>query len=157
MIEIITGNIFDAKEKYICHQCNCLTQDIARLAKDMFTHYPYADVYTGRIKPNIPGTIDVKGNGLDQRYVVNIFGQYYPGEPKDALSELDGYFAREKHFYRALLRISKIPNLESIAFPWKIGCGSAGGDWQAYLGNITNFEKYVKTNYNVKVIIYKFK
>lgn len=155
MIEIVTGSIFDAKEKYICHQCNCVTKKAAHLSKDMFAHFPHADVYTGRTTPNVPGTIAIRGNGLDQRYVINIFGQYYPGEPKDAESELDGYLAREKHFYHGLLRIAKIPDLESVAFPWKVGCGAAGGDWKIFQGNINNFAKYVSEKFGTKVVIYR--
>jgi hypothetical protein len=152
MIKIITGSIFAATEKYICHQCNCVTKRAAHLSKDMFQNFPYADVYTGRVTPNTPGTIDIKGNGIDQRYVINMFGQYYPGEPRLPESEIDGYQSREKYFHRALLKIAKIPDLDSIAFPWKIGCGAAGGDWTYYLGTLENFAKYRQ---DTKVVIYQ--
>jgi len=155
VVEIVTGSIFDATEKYICHQCNCVTKKAAHLSKDMFQHFPFADVYTGRATPNEPGTISVKGNGIDQRYVINIFGQFYPGYPKEALGDLDGYDARAKYFYHGLLRIAKIPNLESIAFPWKVGCGAADGDWEVYQGNIENFAKYVEQSQGAKVVIYR--
>lgn len=155
MIEIITGDIFDAKEKYLCHQCNCVTNRAAHLAKDVFTKYSYADIYTGRTSPNKPGTIEIKGNGQDQRYVINCLGQYYPGKPKYPNSTLDGVVIREKYFYRCLLRIAQIPNLESVAFPWRIGCGAAGGTWEHYLGNITNFANYVEEMQGAKVIIYR--
>lgn len=155
MIEIITGSIFDAKEKYICHQCNCVTKRSAHLAKDMFAQFHYADVYSGRVNPDTPGHIIVKGNGNDQRYVIALFGQYYPGFPKYPDSKLDGYEAREKYFYQALLRVAQIPNLESIAFPWKVGCGAAGGNWKHHLGNIENFTKYVEQSQGTKVVIYQ--
>lgn len=155
MIEIVTGNIFEAKDKYLCHQCNCVTDRAAHLAKDVFTKYPFADIYTGRTSPNKPGTIDIKGNGQDQRYVINLLGQYYPGKSKYPNSTLDGLAIREKYFYRCLLRVAQIPNLESIVFPWRIGCGAAGGIWEHYLGTLTNFASYVEETQGAKVIIYQ--
>lgn len=154
MIEVVTGDLFEAPEKYLVHQCNCVTQTAAHLAKDVFEKYPYADIYTGREEPDKPGHIIVRGNGQDQRYVVALLGQYYPGRPKYPKSTLDGIPAREKHFYRGLLRLSQLPDLESVAFPWRIGCGAAGGDWERYLGKITNFAQYVGQK-GIKVRVYR--
>jgi hypothetical protein len=155
MIEIVTGDLFDATEKYLCHQCNCITQKAAHLSKDVFARYPYADIYAGRTEPNQPGTIEIRGNGQDQRYVINMLGQFYPGVPKYPTSAKDGTKAREKYFYQCLLKIAKVPNLESIAFPWKVGCGAAGGTWHHYLGNITNFANFVEEKQGAKVTIYR--
>lgn len=154
MIEIISGNIFDSKEKYLCHQTNCITKRAAHLSKDVFIQYPYADIYSGRTIPSTPGSIVIAGNGKDQRYVINMLGQYYPGSPKYTDSSLDGTLARQKYFYNCLLKIAQIPDLESIAFPWKIACGAAGGNWEYYLGVLNNFTKYVETK-DIKVCIYK--
>lgn len=154
MLEIVTGDIFDSKEKYLCHQCNCVTNRAAHLAKDVFARYPYADVYTGRTNPDKPGTIIVKGDGQDQRYVIACLGQYYPGKSKYPYSTLDGIEVRQKYFYQCLLRIAQLPDLESIAFPWRIGCGAAGGAWDIYLGNITNFANYVEAK-GARVVIYR--
>ena len=154
MIEIISGNIFDSKEKYLCHQINCITKRAAHLSKVVFSKYPYADIYSGRTTPDKPGTIVISGNGNDQRYIINMLGQYYPGSPKYPDSTLDGSEARQKYFYKCLLKIAQIPDLESIVFPWRIACGAAGGDWKHYIGVLNNFAKFVKTK-DVKVVIYK--
>ena len=154
MIEIVTGNLFDSKEKYLCHQCNCVTQKAAHLSKDVFEKYPYADIYSGRGLPDEPGTIIIRGNGQDQRYVINILGQFYPGRSRYPQSTKDGLAARQKYFHQCLLKIARIPSLESVAFPWKIGCGAAGGTWEYYLGNLTNFANYVE-RLGVRVCIYK--
>jgi hypothetical protein len=53
------------------------------------------------------------------------------------------------------LRVAKLPDLESIAFPWRIGCNLGGGDWAAYLGTITNFAQYVKEKQGTRVAIYR--
>ncbi len=154
MIEIVTGDIFEATEKYLCHQCNCVTNKAAHLAKDIFEKFPHADIYTPRTEPDKPGHIIIRGNGQDQRFVVALLGQYYPGRPKYPLSTLDGQAARQKYFYHSLLRLAKVDDLESVAFPWRIGCGAAGGNWEHYLGTITNFAQYVDEK-GVKVRIYR--
>lgn len=155
MIEIVTGDFFSSEEKYICHQCNCVTSTAAHLAKDVFEKYPYANIYAKRQEHDKPGHIIIKGNGQDQRYVVALLGQYYPGKPKYPHSNLDGTAIREKYFHQSLLRLAKVPDLESIAFPWRIGCGAAGGSWDHYLGTLTNFAQYVETKQGAKVVIYR--
>jgi len=148
---IVSGSLFDAKEKYIVHQCNCVTSRAAHLAKDMFQRFPYSDIYTPRKEPDTLGSIIVKGNGQDQRYVINLLGQYYPGKPKYPDSKKDGTKVREAAFLRGLKSIHKIKDLESVAFPFKIGCGAAGGDWNKYFEMICKLAK----NTTAKVAIYK--
>lgn len=155
MIEIITGDLFNATEKYLCHQCNCITNRAAHLAKDVFAKYPYSDIYTNRTEVDKPGHIIIHGDGLTQRYVVALLGQYYPGKSKYPEAELDGIFARERYFHQSLLRLAKVSNLESIAFPWRIGCGAAGGDWNHYLGTLTQFANYVEAQQGARVVIYR--
>lgn len=156
MIEIITGDLMDATEKYILHQTNCLSDGgAAGVARLIFNKYPHADCYSDRTAPSEPGTIDVRGDGLEQRYVINLHGQFYPGGVHDPDSELDGTLARQQHFYKGLLQIAKLKDLESIALPWKIGCGIAGGDWEYYLGVLENFAKYVSDTQGARVVIYR--
>lgn len=155
MLEIVSGNLIEAKEKYLCHQTNCVTNRSAHLAKTVFKAFPYADIYTLRKSPDSPGTIIVSGDGDTQRYVINLLGQYYPGSPRYPDSTLDGYKAREKYLRLGLFAVSKIPNLESIAFPFKMGCGAAGGNWESYLTILTNFANYVEKTQSAKVVVYK--
>jgi len=153
--EIITGDLLDSPTKYIAHQCNCISQNSAGVAKSIFNRFPFADTYQNRTEPDQLGSIKVLGNGIDQRFVINMFSQYYPGSPKYPDSATDGLKSRERHFHRCLLKISQIPNLETIAFPWKIGCNLAGGDWKFYLGTINNFAEYVDKHQQAKVIIFR--
>ncbi len=162
MIEIVTGDLLDSKEKYIAHQCNCLTENSAGTAKAIFDKWPHANAYARRVRDengvttniDTPGLIAILGNGENERYVINMYAQYYPGRPKFPKSTLDGVPARQNYFYRCLLRVAKIPNLESVAFPWRIGCNLGGGDWEFYLGTLTLFSKYVEEK-GVAVKIYK--
>jgi len=155
MIEIITGDLLEATEQYIAHQTNTISNGGAGgIARVIFDKYPYADCYLSRAKQDQAGTIDIRGNGSDQRLIINMHAQIYPGSPRYPDSNLDGTLAREKYFHQCLLRIAKIPDLESIAFPWKIGCGLGGGIWAHYLGTLTNFAHYVE-KMGVKVVIYR--
>lgn len=146
MLEIKNDNILLASEKYIAHQCNCVTAGAAFLAKSIFDKFSYADVYSLRKEHSTPGTIEIRGNGVDERYVIAMFAQYYPGFPK---SEKDSKDARINYFISCLKEISKIENLESIAFPFRIGCGAAGGDWSKYLEILSDFSK------DKNVVLYK--
>jgi hypothetical protein len=128
------SSLFDSDAKYIVHQCNCVTWRAAHLAKDMFDRYPYADVYSDREKTghqDTPGDIIIRGNGDDERYVIALLGQKFPGKPRAAAPE-DWFEERKKYFFSGLQKIAKVPDLESVAFPWGIGCGAAGGDWHFY-------------------------
>ena len=107
-IEIVAGDLLNSQEKYIAHQCNCLTQSSAGTARAIFDKFPHSDTYTDRTEPDKPGLIKILGDGVNQRYVINMFGQYYPGKPKYPNSTLDGQIAREKYFHQCLLRVARI-------------------------------------------------
>lgn len=49
--------------------------------------------------------------------------------------------------------IAAIPGRHTIAIPYKIGCGLAGGDWAEYLAEIGKFgEEYEE---HVEITIYQ--
>lgn len=164
MLHSVKGDLFESKEKYIVHQCNCVTTRAAHLAYHMFKQFPYADVYSPRagkggdaahvdsvldpeaeLQPyeDKPGDIIIRGNGEDQRYVIALLGQYFPGFVRYPDSKKDGVKARQKYFYDGLWKIAQIPSLESVAFPYGIGCGAAGGDWDIYYKILQNFAEYL--------------
>jgi hypothetical protein len=145
MFKIVTGDLMAATEMYICHQCNCISTRSAHLAYTMFKHYPHADIYSGRKKPNQPGTIKICGDGEKERFVIDMLGQYYPGK-KYPNSKKDGKKAREGFFQSCLNRMVDLyerTGSGSFAFPWRIGCGAAGGDWAIYLAMLKNFEQEI--------------
>lgn len=157
---IIRGDILEAKEQYVCHQCNAVSSDAGGLAASLFKKFSYSDIYSKRIQPfkpgpgTFPGEIIIKGNGQDQRYIVNMLAQYYPGSPRYPESALDGFKARESYFYKCLNKLAAL-EADSIAFPWMIGCGLAGGDWKHYFGMINSFAKYMYSKQGTKVVIYQ--
>lgn len=153
-LEIKEGSLLDCKEKYICHQVNSVSKSAGGLAFSLFQKFPYSDIYTNRLRNDVPGNIIIKGNGVDQRFVINMVGQYYPGI-STANSVLDNFENRERYFKLCLDKISKINNLESIAFPYFIGCGLAGGDWNNYLAMLETFANNVYKSQNTIVKLYK--
>ena len=153
MLKIVAGDLMKATEMYICHQCNCVTNRSAYLAHTMFKCFPYADIYSGRKYPDTPGTIKICGNGDDERFIINMLGQYYPGK-KYRDSKKDGEKTREKYFSLCLDRLEALcegSGEGSFAFPWRIGCGAAGGEWDNYMAMLEAFSRRITTD----VVIYR--
>ena len=151
-IETTKGDLLECDARYICHQCNCITTHSAGIAFDIFNKFPYSNIYKGRTIWDTPGTIKICGNGEDERYVINMLSQVYPGTPKYPNSYEDGTAARESYFLECLDQMSKIENADSFAFPYKIGCNIAGGDWDHYYEMICSFADRIEA----KVYIYRF-
>ena len=154
-INIIHKNLLESDEPLIVHQTNCISTNSKGLASEIFKKYPYADVYSCRRKQNnnnaipddwdIPGTISIKkGNGP---IIVAMFAQYDKGNVGHSylLSlEKDNQELREKWFKKCLkeIKIYMIANsIKSVGFPYKIGCGLAGGNWEIYNEMIEEFSK----------------
>lgn len=141
------GDLLQANEQYIVHQCNCVTKKAKGLAAAIFEQFPYSNCYVSRTQNDIPGTIKIFGNGKNERYIINLFGQFTGGKPKAK----DSKEMRLQYFHSCLKAISEIPNLQSIAFPFHIGCGLAGGDWSEYQSALEQFAK----NVHIPIVIYK--
>ena len=157
-LTIIDEDLFGTDARYICHQCNCLTRRSAGLAAEIFGRYPWANIYSertdGRHEPvegRLPGDIVISGDGESKRFVINMLAQFYPGKPKFPDSAKDGFKARRVAFANCLLKMWRIPDLHSVAFPWRIGCSMAGGDWEIYLSMIERFAAKARAD----VLIYR--
>ena len=150
-LKIVEGDLTEAKEKYIAHQCNCQSNNAKGIAKTIFDKFPFSNIYSEREKygANEPGKIIICGNGKNERYVINMMGQISPGKPKFP----ETFDKRIDFFKQCLDEIAKIKNLTSIAFPYNIGCGLAKGNWPIYQKMLEEFASFVK----VPVVLYKFK
>lgn len=140
----VKGDLLEAPEDFRCHQCNCVTTKAVGLAHTIFERYYTVNTYKGRlITRSIPGTADVF---LEER-VVNLYGQYAPGKcnPRD-------YPQRRVWFWDALMdMLEKVPKGSTFAFPYKIGCGYAGGEWLEYEAMLQKFSEDPRV---AKVVIY---
>lgn len=151
MIEIINKSILEINTKYIAHQTNCTSKYAKGLAKSIFDVFPYANSYAGRTFSDLPGNIQIFGSNND-RLIINMMGQIFPGKP--TFSGPDSLKNRQIYFHKCLIKIAKIKDLDSISFPFGIGCGLAGGEWDYYYNTIVNFKKFVEKN-QVKVVFCK--
>ena len=149
--EVILGDLLESDAQYICHQCNCITTRSAGTAFDIFNKFPYANIYKNRKEWDTVGTIKICGNGKDQRYIINMLAQVYPGKSRYQDSYKDGFSARENYFQKCLELIAEIKELNSLAFPYRIGCNLAGGNWEHYYKMISDFADKIEA----KVYIYQ--
>lgn len=148
-LKIISGNLLDATETYLCHQTNCVTKVAAHCAKAVFDRFPYANVYKDRdMVHDEPGTIVVRGNGVENRFIINMMGQIYPGRPKFKRG-IDSAENREKYFRNCLDSMQYLQG--SFAFPYIIGCGAAGGNPVRYLEMLNNFAEV----YDKNIVLYR--
>ena len=128
---IFSSDLLESVAQIIAQQCNCTSKKSKGLATIIAKKFPYADFYSTRSSPSIPGTIKLAGNKKKGgRFVIAMFAQYDPGKSKS--SGQDTIKQREAWFQKCLEKISKIKGLKSIAFPYGIGCGLAGGEWKRY-------------------------
>jgi O-acetyl-ADP-ribose deacetylase (regulator of RNase III) len=138
---VVNGDLLNATEQYIAHQCNCIGNRAYGLSAAIFKKFPASNVYKGRTEPDTPGTIRVIGR------VINMFAQYSVKGPIRKETKDN----REKWFAMCLNEISSIDNIQSIALPWNIGSGLAGGNWDSYSRML---EAFATSNPSIKVVLY---
>lgn len=151
MMETLTGDLLAATEDYIVQQCCCTAARPAGLSKAIAQRFPDANPYAGLKStdaPAIPGKCKIIGT----RKVACLYGQYTPGKPGNA--KVPDYAKdRQGYFESALLDlISQIPADASLAIPYKIGCGMAGGNWTIYSAIL---QKIANSHLTLKIRIYK--
>lgn len=148
MLTIKFRNLLDAQEEYIVQQCNCIGTRTNGLSRQIALRFPHADPYRWKhpLTPggfiaiqedrHTPGEIEVLGDkSKGERPVICMFAQVGPGRPYSTCNStgiygIDNHDARSLWFARCLENIVKEVNPSSLAFPYGIGCGLAGGDWQ---------------------------
>ena len=108
------------------------------------------------IQNRTAGTIDIRRG--DQKVIVNLFAQDVPGKLEwkpyayGKLTREETQKIREKWFVEALTKLTELDlKKESIAIPYQIGCGLAGGVWKNYRRHIEDFAKRT----GVDVTIYR--
>lgn len=160
MIHEIEQSMFDFEPaNFLVHQCNCQNGRFAGLAEEMFWRFPWA-APTFVCKGSF-GTCEYKDNPNHFNYqvrphptVVSMFAQIYPGKPNppkdsaerrlEAFSDCLSEFAENLERYKIYSK--------NIVFPYKIGCGLAGGCWEAYKQRIEQFADRISAATNVVII-----
>ena len=163
----VSGNLLDSDTQFVVHQTNCrYKRPGLGLAKHIFQKWPHSDVYSSRApwvkgtQYDRPGSLAIRGAGFGPtpsckagRGVINLFGQDWQGKKeKAATSWEESRRMRLGWFEQAVREISRIPGLTSVAFPFKIGCNLAGGDWDAYLRVLNGLAASCPS---VRVVVFK--
>ena len=136
MVEVIeNSNLLDVQRGIICHQTNCIGVMGGGVALQIRKKWPKVyNEYLEDCKCFEKSPQRMLGHVQDilvkdGLVVANCYGQVFPGHGcmtdykawdliLDKLSDISNYFSLDLHF------------------PWMVGCGLAGGDWETMLGKI---------------------
>ena len=144
MVQYKTGNLLDAPVDYICHQVNCQGRMGSGIAKQIKERWPIVyDQYIAAFKEREEEVvklcgqwetqIDVSETFLghlqqipvsDTQTVINMFAQQWYGYDGKRYTSYDAFWA-----CLGGIRDS-IPKGSKIGFPYRIGCGLGGANWQ---------------------------
>ncbi len=129
MFQVIKGDLLYANAAAICHQVNCRSAMGSGVAKAIYTKWPEVKTEYHKFCERFPNPKDLLGkiqvipvNGGLQ-VVINIFGQLNYGRSKGTI------YTNYDALVIAFTEINRIYKHKSIAFPYRFGCGLAGGDW----------------------------
>lgn len=145
------GDIVKGKYDIFCHQVNCQGVMGAGLALQIRRHYP--EVYSDYVRV-CSTTCALLGTNIykptkDSRVCVSMFAQYGHGTGK-CYTDYKAFQSCLDSIAREICCIDP-DGKETIAFPYRIGCGLAGGDWHIIESMLEDFSNKVKN----KVIIVK--
>lgn len=114
----------------IGHQTNCFAQsaeECGGLAGYLFRKMPWA--IPSKVSPDLYGDYTLIKNPEDAgKGIVNLYGQYHGGSFQDGTK--DSKEARLNALRSALEKFLSEESPKTLALPYKIGCGIAGGDWK---------------------------
>lgn len=150
IIETRNEDILKSDIKIIAHQVNCVSKGSRGLARQIFDKYPNSNIYN-KISNRKLGQVYITFEHNSKLKILHITAQVYTGKPRGA----DEYVNRLKAFKECIyllennqgisrdlvgshtikieaLRRFDIIDDNVIGFPYGIGCGLAGGNWNDY-------------------------
>ena len=150
-VRLIDGDVLDTDADALMHQTNVTTRHAKHMAGAVFDKWPGADTYSSGRRRTL-GTVDVTfvcrsgGGPMDLPGLVpegpgrtfailNLNAQKGPGIPRPCMYAGDNKENRLAWFRECLEHIkynNPVLGFKTIAAPWRIGCGAAGGDWRVY-------------------------
>lgn len=146
MITNVQGDLVRAKDIDIfCHQCNCFGKMGAGIAKQIAIIYPEV-AEADRHNFAALGAYGQFGKILpvechDGRICVNMYSQFTYGKEKRQTN----YEKFEECLRRLRFYLKDCPD-KKVGFPYGIGCGLAGGDWNVIEGLLKKFSETVNND-----------
>jgi O-acetyl-ADP-ribose deacetylase (regulator of RNase III) len=149
-VHYVTGDLLQADVQYICHQVNCQGRMASGIAKQIREKWP--DVYTSYMDwynyhHERGGERNLHGEAqfitvADNKTVINMFAQLFYGYDGKRYTSYDA-------FWSCLGNITQtVPKGSTIGFPWRIGCGLGGANWEVI---VTMIEQVLGTDYEVYI------
>ena len=164
MVQYKTGNLLDAPVDYICHQVNCQGRMASGIAKQIREKWPIVyEKYNAKFQEmedeiskmcgGFEYQLDVSEVLLghmqivpvnDKQNVINMFAQQYYGYDSLRYTSYDA-------FWVCLGKIKdSVPKGSKIGFPYRIGCGLGGANWDVIR---TMIEQVLAEDYEVYIYI----
>lgn len=150
MIKYVDGNILTCDAKIRCHQVNCFGIMDAGLAKQIKLKYPeifnfYRNLCYKYSPEKLLGTVHF-ARCHDKTIIANMFSQKDYGNDGKVYTDYTALDSCIEHVYNKAKAESC-----NVAFPYFLGCGYGGGDWN-------EVEKVIKKyfdNSNIECLIVK--
>lgn len=133
MITYKNGNLLESDCNVICHQVNCQGVMGSGIAKQIRQKYP--KVYktfklSERKGYNTLGNIDIIPiDSEDDKYIVNIYSQFHYLPRGIRHTDYEAFRKGLKKLKEIIPLCFIDKNVIKIGFPYNIGCGLGGGDW----------------------------
>lgn len=144
MVQYKNGNLLDAPVDYICHQVNCQGRMGSGIAKQIKERWPVVyDAYISAYKDredeilrncggfeHIPDVSETLLGYLqkvpvnEEQVVINMFAQQHYGYDGKRYTSYDAFWACLGGIH------DSVPKGSKIGFPYRIGCGLGGANWQ---------------------------
>ena len=128
MIYYINANLLDSDCNYICHQVNCRAKMGSGVAKQIRNKWP--EVFSSYMRvSNVHALgrsqiVELEKPNIPMQRVVNMFAQEDYGYNGKRYTSYDAFWSCLEDLK------SQIPKGATIAFPYKIGCGLGGANWE---------------------------
>lgn len=151
---ILEGNLLDTSFQLIAHQVNCRGVMGAGLAKQIKQKYPMVyERYKNHCQRGAYLGDCVGCDTSDHHYIMNIFGQSGYGRDKVYTDYVAMYqsFRRGISEFRERACEGRYVAQLTIAIPYGIGCGLAGGDWE----KVTEILNKIEKDQNVIFVAYR--
>lgn len=167
-MRVVVGDLRETGAGYILQQCNCVTIHVRGLSAVLAGHFPYANHYATRRRPQGRSARDEPGSFVvcrppdeaKQPVVVCLMGQWAPGpvgakwasifpRPEGAPAETADDRLRWLESALSVFLATLAGGSPLLRVPWGLGCGLAGGQWAAYDALLRRMEERFGVEFEV--------